>query len=55
MKIKHEKIKFLICGDTHTIYIRMIKRHWWSPWRIVMDGQAPAIYHLVDGEFILSI
>lgn len=55
MKIKHEQFKYIFGGDVHTLYIRKIKRHWWSPWRIVMDGQVPAIYHLVDGEFIRSI
>lgn len=55
MKVKHEEIKFMICGDVHSFYIRKIKKHWWSPWRIVMDGLAPAQYHLVDGEFIRNI
>ena len=26
-----------------------------GPWRIVMDGCAPAQYHLIDGEFIRKL
>lgn len=55
MKIKHEEIKFLFCGDVHNFYIRKIKKHWWSPWRIVMNGNVPAHYQLVDGEYIHEI
>lgn len=55
MKVKHEEIKFLCGDDIFSFYIRKIKRHWWSPWRIVMDGQAPAQYHLVNGEYIRNI
>lgn len=55
MKIKHEEIKILILGDIYSFYIRRIKKHWWSPWIIVMDGQVPARYQLINGEFIMSI
>lgn len=41
MKEKFEKISFIICGDVHTHYIKLIKKHWWSPWRVVMDGNIP--------------
>ena len=55
MKIKHEEIKVSILGDIYSFYIRKIKKHWWSSWRIVMNGQVPARYQLINREFILSI
>ena len=53
MKVKHELVKFTFCGDVHSFYIRKVKMFWWWPfWHIVMDGNAPAMFDLIDGEYI---
>ena len=41
MKAKFERVSFNICGETVDYYIKKVKKHWWSRWRIVMDGNAP--------------
>ena len=41
MKEKFEKISFNIFGGHCTYYVKLIKKHWWSSWRVVMDGNVP--------------
>ena len=52
MKIKFEKLSFSICGETHSYYIKLTKKYWWSKWKIVMNGPAPMTYDLINNEFI---
>lgn len=41
MKVKFHKVSFNFCGDVYSHYVKLIKKHWWSRWKIVMDGNAP--------------
>lgn len=40
--MKERFIKYSINGITH--YIKEYKEHWWSKWKVEMDGQCPRIY-----------
>ena len=42
MKAKFEKVTFNICGECVDYYVKWIKKHWWSRWEMVMDGNVPA-------------
>lgn len=57
MKVKYKEVKFNYCnGDVHYFYIKKYKKHWWNFWwNIEMNGSTPALYNLVDGEFIRKI
>ena len=41
MKVKFEKVTFNICDEVVSYYIKWIKPHLWSKWRLVMDGNSP--------------
>lgn len=32
-------------GQTIIRYIKEVKSHWWSKWKVVMDGAAPLIFY----------
>ena len=55
MKVKYKEVKYSFCGDVYSHYVRLVKKHWWTPWRIVMDGYMPARYDLIDGEYIRKL
>ena len=56
MKVKYKEVKFNFCNGIYTFYIKEYKKHWWNLWwNIEMDGSAPALYSLINGEFIRKI
>lgn len=55
MKVRYKQIKYSICGHVCSYYIKEYK-HWWNlSWTIEMDGYSPAIYDLINGEYILRL
>ena len=52
MKVKHELISYSVAGVVWSYYIRKIKRHWWNRWEIVMDGNSPQKYDLINGSYV---
>ena len=55
MKVKHEPCGYIIAGQVVTYYIRKIKKHWWSKWEIIMDGNVPQRYELIDGYYTVKL
>lgn len=55
MKVKHECIKMSVAGSVIEYYIRYIKKHWWSRWKLVMDGNEPARYEKHGNEYIIKL
>ena len=55
MKVKYREVKYNICGDVYSHYVKLYK-HWWSLWwHIEMDGYMPTRYDLIEGEYIRKI
>ena len=56
MKVKYKEVKYSICGDVYSHYVKLYKKHWWCLWwSIEMDGYIPARYDLINGEFIRKL
>lgn len=55
MKVKHELISYSVAGVVWSYYIRKIKRHWWNRWEIVMDGNSPQKYDLINGSYVARL
>lgn len=45
MKERFVKMAIPFNGQNIVHYIKEIKNHWWSKWKIVMDGAAPLIFY----------
>lgn len=45
MKERFVKMAIPLNGDIIYHYIKEIKNHWWSKWKMVMDGAAPLIFY----------
>lgn len=50
MKAKYSMMHFGFDAEPH--YIKKVKEHWWSRWRIVMDGQHPLLFRKRGDEFL---
>lgn len=45
MKERFVRIGIGFNGQNIIHYIKEIKSHWWSKWKVVMDGAAPLIFY----------
>lgn len=55
MKVKHELISYSISGIVWSYYIRKIKKHWWSKWKIVMAGNYPQKYDKINNQYVARL
>ena len=45
MKERFKQVELHIDGTLNFSYIKEQKKHWWSKWDIVMDGDKPLYFH----------
>lgn len=45
MKERFKQVELRIDGTLNFSYIKEQKKHWWSKWNVVMDGDKPLYFH----------
>ena len=45
------KVMYVTCLGT-SLYIKQVKKHWWSRWEVETTGLFPVLYIRGDGKYI---
>lgn len=49
---RHKYIKHQFSFEDTPHYLHLYKRHWWSKWKLEMNGVTPAIYKFKNGNLV---
>lgn len=52
MKAKYELVCHSHQGVVWSYYICKIKKHWWSKWETVMNGDRPQKYDKINNQYV---